>query len=1099
MKIQSDSIAPKSLIVGGGALDKSPLAGAHLDSYHSNLITNATQNTLFRRLQSLIASYHTNGIKPDICIITGYFNAQAFFEIARFSEYINSLQIILGETAPAIQDALKSGISFFFDPRDYDLLKVKDLAHQLDEIRYQRGAQRFIAKDFVDIFTLKKDKDFIHAKLYILYQEGNATIASYAIIGSSNFTASGLGIYEAYANKELNLLCDSRSDTRDALMYFKEQKQACISCKDSVLASLEGGFFHHTPSEILSKIKSTQKQELLALNGTNDKSLESIADALKLFSFQKDAAKELIRRLETYGVALLADPVGAGKTLIALALTGVYQKARIITPPKLKAQWESYFASTDERICKINKRIYTYDEARKLKDHEKNEFCDLVIIDESHNLRNGLPKGSKQGSKPKSNNYTKLKANIPENAKVLLLSATPINNSFLDLANQLSLYKDIITSNKTGKSLDPFKICNVADNALKTAHDKELQTSKKQAPAFEDDFYNLTHIVYGRDSSFIEESLKNEQGIELPKPQITKYSLSSIPQNIDFSYQKLLIKLGIDSSLESNPSQTTQETQSKHTHTLDSSAFIEFAIYDPYKYLPKDIRATIEDTQLENLGEYTTPRGFIAMSLLKSLESSLDAFLQTLTKIIDYHKAYSNHKLKEQGEQDELDSSESKLFPKRLAHLKTLQEQDGIDYIARLDKAFDTKITKDLQLLEEIRTKLEDYDSKRDFATSAKFLKLCESITALDSSIHEKKLIIFTESIITAKAITSALKERFLHLRTETINGDTKEKDFQTYKNLFSPKSSGYTLAPNEVPIDILVASDVLSEGQNLQDCANLINWDIAFNPVRAIQRTGRIHRIGSSHKQIHITHFFPDIALDSYIKLESKLALKIAAAESGTHTTQNPFDTISKEQIKARLEAKERRYSELNNTNLVAFSDDNKTEKYLNSSLDFALNELAISSRGDLPNGVFSIAKLEHLAPNTIIAFLQSTNAKDSENVKYYCARYEMDSHLLHPSATNESSSANLKAIFPLKNDTNLESLKSDFKALESITQDYQDIRVLQSAFSEIHSQLNTQIQSLELSQKVRGSGITAKTRSFILVSWILLNPNFDAPIWRN
>ncbi len=1003
------------------------------------------------------------------------------------------MQIILGDITPAINENLEDGISFFFDKRDDDLLKIKDISYQLDEIRYQRAAYRFIAKDFVDIFKLKKNNDFIHSKLYILYRESNVSINSYAIIGSSNFTASGLGIYNQYANKELNLLCDSKKDTQNAIEYFKEQKDSCISCKESVLDSLDKGFFHHTPSEILSKIKSTQKQELVALNDERDKSLDSMAEAFSLFDFQKQAAKELIRRLETYGVALLADPVGAGKTLVALALTGVYQRVRIITPAKLQSQWESYFVSKDERICKINKRIYSYHEAQNLEEHKKNEFCDLVIIDESHNFRNGLPKGNKRGDKSNQNRYAKLQSNIPSNAKVLLLSATPINNSFMDLANQFALYKDKITSNKTSKILDPFNICKAASYTLKAAYDK------KQTPVFEDDFYHLTHIIYGRDSSIIENNLKNEQGKGLPEPKIAKEHLSSIPKDIDFSYQELLIKLGIDSISESS------DIESKSN--IVSSEFIEFVIYNPYEYLPEDIRDSIENKQLKNLGEYKIPRGFIVMSLLKSLESSLDAFYQTITKIITYHESYIkdksiNNKSDEYDENDDIsqinespnsDDNSLEILPKRLCYLKLLQQQNGIDYIASLNKEFDEKIKKDLKLLKEIKAKLANYDSNQDFVKSDKFHKLCEIITNLDSKIKDEKLLIFTESIITAKAITKALENKFQKFNIKSINGKTHKTDFSKFKQLFSPKSCNYILEPNEEPIDILVASDVLSEGQNLQDCANLINWDIAFNPVRAIQRAGRIHRIGSSHKKIQITHFFPDMEIDSYIQLNSKLELKIAAAESGTNTVQNPFDSTSKEKI-ANLEAKYRNYKKLDDKNLVAFDDEINTKTYLNSSLDFILNELAVSPRDKLPNGIFSIARLENIATNTIIAFL--SNMQD--NNKYYCVRYEMDSANLYPSATSENSGTNLKVISSLKDVTNLESIKKDFKDLESITQDYQNISALQNAFVNINNKLNVQIQNQELSKKTRGSGITDKNRNFTLIAWLLINPDFNTSIWK-
>ena len=242
------------------------------------------------------------------------------------------------------------------------------------------------------------------------------------------------------------------------------------------------------------------------------------------------------------------------------------------------------------------------------------------------------------------------------------------------------------------------------------------------------------------------------------------------------------------------------------------------------------------------------------------------------------------------------DFDESSAFPQRLQSIR------DSNYTSDLSDEFYSDIKSDLDKLQHIKSKLNSYNSKRDFPKSEKFLALKNLIDSCD--IKREKLIIFTESIITAEALKSALQATFSEFVIEFITGNTSTKDFSDFKKRFSPKSLHHKLGENEREIDILVATDCLSEGQNLQDCANLLNWDIAFNPVRAIQRIGRIWRIGSKHKLNRIRHFFP-MEFRKIYRFRGKIALQARSGKLRHRARKSIFPTTRKIQRTQRIATK--------------------------------------------------------------------------------------------------------------------------------------------------------------------------------------------------
>nr|WP_300450445.1 helicase-related protein [uncultured Helicobacter sp.] len=990
-------------------------------------------------------------------MVSAFFNAKAFEAFSALAPYLQSLSLIVGESTPS--DNYSPIISFNLHNDPFDM-SVKDFHIQLESISTAKIAHNFINAHSIKIQKLQQENVLLHSKLYLIHNQGIGDV----IIGSSNFTGSVLGLYGDKSNKELNVLCDSKRASKEAFTYFKTLEKECKDCTKEVLDSLQTSFFYHSPKDIFAKIcscvESAQKPTL-----SESERLTQGVKAFGLYDFQQDAALELLSRLKRYALALLASPVGSGKTLTALAVASVYNNVIIISPKNLTTQWASYFNVNEQspyynfiNDMGFRVRILSYYEAQNPKDQDKIALksAQLIIIDESHNFRNGIPRTRSL----KQNGYQKLQNNLNTNSHLLLLSATPINNSFLDLSNQLCLLSSHITDSITQNHLEPKEICTKAQanlqNALKSGDDVEL----------DEDYYAITHIIFSHSSEQIIAHLK-ALNKDMPKQHIRTIPSSSIPVSIDFSFQKLSEILGLN---EEEQNGDTQED------------FISFSIYDPYKFLPKHTREQVLDKQLENLGDYTTPRGFLCMSLLKALESSLDAFKPILEKIITYHHRFLKHKAAqwEDKNADELENDEASILPTRLAKLAEL----GL--LHELSEDFTQIIQKDLALLERIAQKLETYESERDFPQCAKYQE-CKKIIDSINDIKTDKLLIFSESIPTTHAICQALRKDYPHYVIETISGELKPNEFAKLKNRFSPRSLKYTLQENEREIDILISSNVLNEGANLQDCKNLLNWDIAFNPVHSIQRIGRIWRIGSIHTSNHITHLFPNTDIESYIKLESKLRFKIAAAQTLT-SLNDPHALQNAKNIKAFEEKRKKAYKSLESES-IALED--STEFNLNqfSTLESVLSTLAYHTKPSsaLPDGIFSIATSPNLPKNHLYAFLQDTDSK-----KYYCTHFDIGSASLLPSCTSKDGIANLLKIAEFKDDSSIHA--KEFEKLELLTQDFRDITPLKEIFASLTSQLEALILShskaANATKKSNAQFSSTETRRFSLIAWLLVNP---------
>lgn len=607
----------------------------------------------------------------------------------------------------------------------------------------------------------------------------------------------------------------------------------------------------------------------------------------KLYNFQKDAVVGAINKLEKYQGCILADSVGLGKTFSALGVIKYYELRNkdvlVLCPKKLEDNWNTYRHNDINNI--LAKDRFNYDvlfHTDLSRDSGMSNGRDLakvnwgnyglVVIDESHNFRNADLTHS-----DKENRYQRLLRKVIKEGietKVLMLSATPVNNRFNDLKNQLALAYEGEAENINHKLDIKFSIDSVFKRAQRAFNDWSrlkvgVRTTEKLLDMLDFDFFEIL------DSLTIARSRKH----------ITTYYDTSdfgrFPQrNKPVSLSCKLVK---DESL-------------TYREIAETLARLNLSVYTPLAYiLPSRVKkyADMYDKQtqggkLTQIDREGNLKILMQINLLKRLESSIDSFRKTTSGIFNQVKKtiknISNSELDDMegfywDDEDESFDWESQWGDEEnvignkvkvhLADLDRMQWKEDLEY--------DLEILNDL--LRKVNRITPDLDNKLQV-----LLKNTSSKVESPFNPGNKKIIIFTAFADTADYLYENLSPFFkaqYSLHTALITGsrrlntsDTIPNDLNTLLTCFSPLSKDKQLLfPNmNEEIDILIATDCISEGQNLQDCDYLINYDIHWNPVRIIQRFGRIDRIGSKNESISLVNFWPDITLDEYINLKERV-----------------------------------------------------------------------------------------------------------------------------------------------------------------------------------------------------------------------------------
>lgn len=612
-----------------------------------------------------------------------------------------------------------------------------------------------------------------------------------------------------------------------------------------------------------------------------------------LYHFQKDAVLAIINKLEQYNGCILADSVGLGKTFSALAVIKYYENRNrsvlVLCPKKLAENWNTYKSNyINNPIAEDRLRydvLYHTDLSREHGSSNGLDLSrinwgnyDLVVIDESHNFRNG---GELRGEEGKENRYLRLMNKVVRagvKTKVLMLSATPVNNRFNDLKNQLQLaYEgDVALINDkldTNRSID--EIFRNAQRAFNTWNKLEAgeRTTEKLLSMLDFDFFEvLDSVTIARSRKHIEKYYSTEEIGKFPerlKPISLRPNLTDLKDSINYNQiYELLVSLNL-------------------------------TIYTPSNYImPSRMSKYIDQTHhkgtsLTQQGREEGIRRLMSINLLKRLESSVYSFRLTLNRIRDLIKATIQNidEYKTNGQMMEL---------REITDMADFDEDDqNMDFFSvgkkvKIDLAdmdyvtWREELKKDAENLELLSLMIEDITPEHDTKLQTLYDLIRNKIKA---PINEgnKKIIVFTAFSDTAdylyENVSRFVKAEF-GLDTAEITGSVDGKttipklyaDLNTVLTCFSPISKGKAvlMPESKAEIDVLIATDCISEGQNLQDCDYLVNYDIHWNPVRIIQRFGRIDRIGSRNEYIQLVNFWPDMDLDEYINLKSRVETRM-------------------------------------------------------------------------------------------------------------------------------------------------------------------------------------------------------------------------------
>ena len=721
-----------------------------------------------------------------------------------------------------------------------------------------------------------------------------------------------------------------------------------------------------------------------------------------LYNFQKDAVLAIISKLEKYNGCILADSVGLGKTFTALAVVKYYENRNksvlVLCPKKLTNNWNTYkdnYVNNPIAADRLRYDVLYHTDLNRT--HGKSNGLDLdrlnwgnydlVVIDESHNFRNG---GKLSGEdNEKENRYLKLLNKVIRKGvktKVLMLSATPVNNRFNDLKNQLALaYEgntDLIDDKlNTTRSIDDiFKSAQRAFNTWSKWEPADRTTENLLRMLDFDFFEVLDSVTIARSRKHIQKYYDTTEIGTFPtrlKPISLRPPLTNLKEAINYNeiFEQLM-----------------QLTLTIYTPTH----FILPSKMEKYAELYEDNKVNVGFTQANREQGI---RRLTAINLMKRMESSVYSFNLTLKRIlglidstihsIDTYDKTSSVKLEltDISDIDEFDAEDQNGEELFTFGKKVKIEIGDMDY-----KSWRDSLVKDRDVLELLTLMVGDITPEYD----CKLQELFRVITdKLEHPINEgnKKIIIFTAFADTAgylyDNVSKFVKDNF-GLNTAMVSGSVEGRttvpklrsDLNTVLTCFSPISKDkHLLMPGDkTEIDFLIATDCISEGQNLQDCDYLINYDIHWNPVRIIQRFGRIDRIGSKNAYIQLVNFWPDVTLDEYIDLKAKVETRMKIVDM----TATGDDNLLSEEEKTDLEYRKAQLKRLQEE--VVDIEDMSTGI---SIMDLGLNEFRldlleyIKYHPDIektPFGLHSVAAASEDTPAGVIYVLK--NRSNSVNI---------------------------------------------------------------------------------------------------------------------
>lgn len=1012
-----------------------------------------------KKVYNWIEKYIAEG---DFSLVTGYFTIGALVYFSNLAnDKIKNYRFVLGDITQRDSGLVKS-----LDLLNADLSIEKALS--LKKIALK--AVEFLKLDDVSVKTL--EPNFCHAKLYLFNSNDNDPRNHFYITGSSNLTEAGIGLKESH-NIELNVAdFGGNSQYKELQMWFEnlwknekafEEKivvdekgiEKKVKFKQYLIDEISKLFQDYLPKDIYYKILFELFSQDIFIDIDNPDfakkigRLENSEVYNALYEFQKKGVISLIKRIEKYDGAILADAVGLGKTWSALAVMKYFQNQGreivLFCPKKLDHNWRKYKVKNDSRFEKdkldFNIRYHTdltenlMSKPEYIKDRADYKFINhtqkLFVIDESHNLRND-----------KSSRFMYLLDEIikeNEDVKVLLLSATPINNSFKDVRNQIKL----ITADNDEAYDERLDIKNLYNLFISTSkHFNEWQ-SKVGSPVsdlvkmLDDSFFKLTDaLIVARTRKMI---VGQQDGLVFPdkhKPE-NKYITPKVMT--DANTLEELIEMFPPALSGYQPKYFTLTKKEKEIRT-------------------KQIKAgTSERDVLED--EVQRDQFLVKMMyilLLKRLESSWYSFESTAKKILDHHNNALNKVLRYKDSEsrnggddftledfEDFEDFEDLTLGKREIRIEDIAKSGNLEIFEKALNKDIRKLEKLISGMEEfaeiINAEIEEPDNIKSADTKLQeLIKVINKKREAGNNSKNPKVLIFTTYTDTAHYLFTQLMARgfskiamvsgagaktddnpelqrhfepvlerfapytklFVERKWEDFHLDSKSenkkyKEWQKWVSEIDPKIT----AKLNNPIDILIATDALSEGQNLQDCDMVINYDIHWNPVRTIQRVGRVDRLGSPNSEVFTVNFWPAENINEYLNLQGRIERRMAAMKViGSEDIKDFTEDYSNISVDPDLETKhtDRMLEQMQHS--LDDLDSEKSFGFDDLSLETFRQDLAVELNErrqyyeDLPNAIFSGVKFSKSKKvdndKGLIALLGTPPKKPKEKKNYKTMR---------------------------------------------------------------------------------------------------------------
>ena len=964
-----------------------------------------------------VADFLTEKISEDskLSVVSAYFTIYAYEALEKQLERIDSLKFLFGE--PRFITSL--------DPEKTDkkAFKIEDehleLSNRLKQKEVARKCADWISRK-VEIRSIRQ-ANLLHGKLYHLH-DGHR---EHAILGSSNFTRRGLGL-SATPNIELNLIVDSNRDRADLKAWFNDlwgDDELVADVKEDVLKYLEQLYANHPPEFIYFKTLYHVFERFLS-DQADDAQLFDRTEIIDtevwkmLFDFQKDGAKGAIHKINNHNGCILADSVGLGKTYTALAVIKYYElrnhRVLVLCPKKLRDNWTVFLVQNNSELNPFLKDRFAYtvlshtDLSREtgkvdginLSTLNWGNF-DLIVIDESHNFRNNTKgKRDENGNLIRKSRYGRLLEDIIQagvKTKVMLLSATPVNNNLKDLRNQIYF----VTEGRDTEFADSFGIRSLKDT-LATAQKTFTEWARKVGEK------NAQELIDKLSASFF--TLLDELTIARSRKHIQRYYRSSLKQIGQFPKRKKPQSMFSDIDLKGR--------FLSYDQLNDEISNYQLSLFNPSKYVLDEFREQYEAGKVLNFSQADREHFLICMmkvNFLKRLESSVYSFNITMERTIEKietleqrirdfiaHQASETEEVQQEpfldpGEEDEELTQAFEVGGKLkipMAHLNVSvwlddlkQDRDQLALLAGV--ANDVTPERDAKLAD-LRKLIED--KTKNPTTNTKGEK-------------NRKVVVFCAFADTAIYLYDNLRDwarTSLNVHIALVSGGAKanqttfgQADFNQILTNFSPHAKQrdkIRSMPQDDEINILIATDCISEGQNLQDCDLLVNYDIHWNPVRIIQRFGRIDRIGSFNSEIQLVNFWPTPDLNKYINLKNRVEARMALVDIAATAEDNVLQAEDLEElIHEDLRYRDKQLLQLKDE-ILDLEDFHELVSLNEFTLDDFRMELAAfieSNRAaleDAPFGLYAIVppRPEYviIKPGVIYCLKQHQEAKGNEAV---------------------------------------------------------------------------------------------------------------------